>query len=185
MSTYRVHKVTAVPATFAANDVFFVGPASSPDFMEIYVANSAGDQLRRLITANDVALQISTAIDALDSTVVVADIDERDALAISGEVIVVDASADPTVDSGGAKYYANTAKDAWIKLSETESMDVVLAWASITGGPSSSPALIDAAVVAAHTHANKSELDKIAQDAEGNILYDGELPASGWSTEAW
>ena len=47
------------------------------------------------------------------------------------------------------------------------------------------PAQIDAAVAATHTHANKSELDKIGQDANGNLTYDGALPATGYSTVNW
>lgn len=185
MSSFNVHKVTAVPASFEANDVYFVRSSANSELLEIYVANNTGDALRRIITTDDVAAQISAAIAATDSTVVVNDISERDALDIRGEVIVVDATGDSTVGSGGAKYYANTAGDAWVKLSETESMDVVLAWSSITGGPASSPALIDAAVTASHVHPNKTEIDKIGQDSEGNLTYAGELPASGWTAEDW
>ena len=185
MPSFKIHKVTAVPLDFEANEVYFVGAPSNGDLLEIYVANSAGDALKRMMTTSDVAAQISAAIDARGSTVVVADIAERDALDIRGEVIVVDATDDPTVDSGGAKYYASTSGSEWVKLSETESMDVVLAWSAITGGPSSTSSQIDTAVLASHTHVNKSQLNKIDQDDDGNLTYNGELPATGWTQEDW
>ena len=57
-----------------------------------------------------------------------ADIAARDALTVNGGdfVYVSDASADATVDSGGALYRRNTANTAYTKLAEFESMDLTM-----------------------------------------------------------
>ena len=64
----------------------------------------------------------------LGSNYIVADIAARDALTglvASDEVYVIDASGDPTVDSGGAKYIWDGTQ--YLKQAEDESFDVVIA----------------------------------------------------------
>lgn len=56
--------------------------------------------------------------------IVVADIDTRDASSATGMVYVGDATADPTVKSGGALYIWNSVGSTWVKLAEFESMDL-------------------------------------------------------------
>lgn len=54
---------------------------------------------------------------------------------ISGnQAFVVDASGDPTVESGSAEYIYHDS--SWIKIAEVESMDAILEWANIVGKPS-------------------------------------------------
>ena len=53
-------------------------------------------------------------------------------------VTVLDATADSTVSSGGATYVYDGQN--WIKVSETESMDLVLQWANILNKPTAMPA---------------------------------------------
>ena len=69
-------------------------------------------------------------------TVVVEDIPARNAIEDKYEsliVYVIDAAADATVNSGGAMYiYAST---GWVKIAETESLDVVLEWSNIQNIP--------------------------------------------------
>lgn len=69
---------------------------------------------------------------------------------------MVDASADPTVDSGSATYVYSTAQSVWIKIAEAESMDVVLDWALIQNKPTAAVGAIDAA--AAFVSANSAAL---------------------------
>lgn len=57
----------------------------------------------------------------------VADIAARNALPLDGRgqmVIVVDATADATVASGGAYYVWNENADVWVKIGEAESLDI-------------------------------------------------------------
>ena len=67
---------------------------------------------------------------------VVNNIAARDALnAFTGlHALVVDASADNTVESGGAEYVYNGT--AWIKISELNDLDAVITWANIQNKPS-------------------------------------------------
>jgi hypothetical protein len=66
---------------------------------------------------------------------VVADIDARDALeTFAGlHALVLDATDDATVESGGAEYIHNGT--AWIKTSELNNLDTVITWANIQNKP--------------------------------------------------
>lgn len=46
-------------------------------------------------------------------------------------------------------------------------------WGNLTGKPSSTPLALDNAVTIAHSHNNKTVLDKIGQSAQGNFTYNG------------
>jgi len=188
LTAYSPHKVTAVPASYAANDVFFVAPASDPTKLEIHVANSAGTALRRLNTTTDIQGMIDASVALVGTGTIEDDIAARDAIAApknSQQVLVLDATGDATVTSGSATYVYKADTAEWIKISESESMDVVATWAAITGKPNSTPADIDSAVAQMHSHSNKTQLDLIDQDVNGNMLYDGSLPVSGWASAAW
>ena len=98
---------------------------------------------------------------------------------------MLDASADATVTSGAATYIYNSSTSAWLKIAEHESMDVTIDWTDIQNRPASSVADIDDAVTKRHTHANKTELDKIGQDANGKLTYNGALPVIAWNSVGW
>ena len=90
-----------------------------------------------LVQLDENALIPSTLIPAEFKEVkVVDDITARDALTdpyVGLSVFVKDASADETVNAGGAYYIYDGA--AWVKTAEAESMDVVLNWSAIQGKP--------------------------------------------------
>lgn len=104
-------------------------------------------------------------------------------------VMVTDASADSTVTSGWAIYRrkANTSDlttlSAWQKIAESESIDVVTSWSSITGKPSSAVTDIDDAVTKKHSHTNATTLDKLTDasttgaNAETILMYGTEQVA--------
>jgi hypothetical protein len=99
-------------------------------------------------------------------------------------IMVVDASADTTVNSGWAIYRKRVDTDpasldytkvngndaGWQKIAEKESIDVSLEWANINGKPSSAVADIDDAVSKKHDHANKAVLDLITYDTTNSAL---------------
>ena len=74
---------------------------------------------------------------------------------------------------------------SWIKISEAESLDVVVDWSDITNKPTSSVADIDDAVSKRHNHTNKTELDKIGENANELFTYNGVLPLTGWQSTTW
>jgi len=104
-------------------------------------------------------------------------------------VMVTDASGDSTVGSGWAIYRRKAgtttlnALTAWQKIAESESIDVVTSWASITGKPSSAVGDIDDAVTKRHTHSNKTTLDALTDasttgaNAETILMYGTEKVA--------
>lgn len=188
MAVLKLHKVTALPGTLEGHAVYLVAPSGNPDYVEMYVTSADGSSARRIINANDIQAMIDAAVAGIQGGLeIVADIAARDALTPSNGkyVLVLDASADPTVDSGAASYVWRAATSEWIKLTEYESLDMTITWSMIQGAPASSPAAIDAAVANSHTHANMTQLGKIGEDADGNLTYDGQPPRARLETTDW
>lgn len=189
MPTYQVFKETALPGSLQPNSIYLVAPAARPDFVEMYVTGTTAAVVKRVIDHATVQTMIDSAVAAgSGGIVIVDDIAARDAIEDPTNaltVLVVDASADPTVNAGGATYVYRASNTSWIKISETESLDLVLDWANLTGRPTSAVADIDAAVAARHSHTNKTQLDKVGEDGEGNFTYGGTAPKISWNTTEW
>lgn len=185
MATYKVFKETALPGNLAANAIYLVAPAAHPGYLEIYVTDATGSAQRRTPTITDIQSIVTASLQG--GNVVVSDITERNALTKRDGLIalVIDATGDATVALGAATYVWRASTTAWIKISEAESLDASIAWANITGKPTSSPAQIDGAVGAAHSHANMTQLSKIGEDGSGNFTYNGNLPVIAWDSTSW
>ncbi len=182
----KVFKETAVPATWVADAIYFI-TATNANFTECYVTSSTAVP-RRIPNESDINSMIAAGISSANELVIVSDITERNALlplTTVKNVFVKNATGDSTVVSGGAYYLYDPVTSTWIKTSEAESLDVVLQWSSIQGGPTSSPTQIDGAVTNSHTHTNKTQLDKVGEDGSGNLTYNGTLPYTGWETTNW
>lgn len=188
MPTVKIHKTTALPGTLEGHAVYLVAPASKPNYVEMYVTSADGSQARRIINSDDIQAMIDASVASVSGGLeIVADIAARNALSpTNGKyVLVLDASADPTVNRGAASYVWRAATSEWIKLTEYESMDMTITWAMIQGGPTSAPSAIDAAVANSHTHANMTQLDKVGEDANGDFTYDGNPPRARLETAGW
>ena len=189
MASLSIYRETALPGTLADNSIYFVAPAARPDYVEIYVTGNDATTVKRVIDENDVQTLIdaSAGSGGANTLEIVNDITARDALVLESNtlVLVLDASADATVESGAATYAYRHSDTSWTKISEAESLDINFSWANLTGKPTSSVADIDDAVAKKHTHTNKTELDKVGQDASGNLTYSGSLPATGWASSNW
>lgn len=185
MATFNVFKETALPGTLQANSIYYVTAANS-DHVEMYVTNNDGTAVRRQLTEADVQILINNSLSAISALEVVADIAARDALTLSSNtmVLVKDATADPTVNSGAATYVWDQGLSDYDKISEFESLDLVLNWTDIVGGPTSTPSQIDTAVTQTHTHSNKTQLDNISEDANNHMTYNGDAVVLS-KTIAW
>ena len=186
-TTFKPFKLTAVPTLPCdANAIFIVAPTGKPNYIEIYVSNNAGTALKRLLTDTDIQALIDASISGLAGEMpIVADIAARNALASTltknTQVLVLDATGDPTVTSGAATYLYRVSTDSFIKLNEAESIDLVLQWANIQGKPTSSPTAIDTAVGNSHVHnGNLTQLNKIGENADGFLTYNNAFPKTGW-----
>jgi hypothetical protein len=190
-TTFKPSKLTAVPSLPCdPNAVFFVAPTLKPNYIEIYVSNSAGTALKRLLTDADIQALIDASISGLAGEMpIVTDIAARNALSPTKntQVLVLDATGDSTVASGAATYLYRVSTTSWIKLSEAESLDLILQWANIQGKPTSSPSAIDTAVGNSHVHnSNLTQLNKIGENADALFTYNNALPKIGWEgTIAW
>lgn len=197
MAQFKVFRETALPTSLQPYSIYYVAPASKPNYVEIYVSDATGSSARRVLNDNDIQGMIDASIANLSAIEVVDSISDRDDLFVGNNsqqanklVLVIDATGDPTVSSGSATYLWRVLQDSpplgeWIKIAEYESMDLVLSWANLQGKPNSSPSDIDDAVAKRHTHANKTELDKIGEDANGFFTYNGNFPVIAWDSVSW
>lgn len=182
----KVFKETGVPSTWIADAIYFIKSANV-NYTECYVTSSTGVP-RRIPNESDINSMIAANIASSNELAIVADITARNALlplTTVKNVYVKNATGDSTVASGGAYYLYDPTTSTWIKTSEAESLDVVLQWNNIQGKPTSTSAQIDSAVANSHTHSNKTQLNKISEDANGNFIYNGILPYTGWETTNW
>lgn len=186
MATYSIYKETTLPGVLQANSIYLVAPAARPDYVEMYVTGTSASTIKRIIDAAQVQSLIDAAVSGINTLEVVANIAARNALTPTRniQVLVLDATGDATVASGAATYVYRFSTTSWIKISEAESQDVVLQWSNIQNKPTSSVADIDDAVTKKHTHANKTELDKIGESG-GQFTYNGSRPVIDWTSSAW
>lgn len=188
----KFYKVASLPGTLEADSFYFV---ANGDYAESYVTDNAGvaKSIGNSVMIEEVAsellggskFQITDTITTRDA------IDTSDGLAFL--VLVVDATLDATVNTGGALYAWDPNEGTsgeYKKVAEYESMDIDFStisidWSQITNGPTSTPAQIDQAVTDSHTHANKTELDKVGEDGSGYLTYDGTRVGTIWDLLNW
>lgn len=186
-SFLRIERVTALPDPLTASTMYIVKSATA-GLAEVFVTGTDVAEVRHIVNKNDIQAMINTSVADFNNIQVVADNAARDAL-VDGTrnflVLSLDATADATVNAGAALYVFDKATMNFTKVSEFESMDITLTWDAIQGKPTSTVADIDDAVTKRHTHANKVELDKIGQDANGNLTYDGAYPKAALATAGW
>lgn len=182
MSKINFHQVSALPGTLQNDSFYYV---INGNYVESYLTNNSG-VAKMIGNSTMINALIDAKLTGLNALEIVADISARNALSLTNNtmVLVTDASADATVNSGAALYAYNQSTTSFTKVSEYESLDVTLNWSDIQGGPSSTPGAIDQAVADSHTHSNKSELDKIGEDGDGHATYDGD-PIVQFSTDNW
>lgn len=187
MPDIKFFRETGLPGTLQSSAIYIIAPPSKPDYVEIYITNSTGTAAKRVPTDTDIQGMIDSSISGMSGLQVVADIAARNALnpTTNQLVLVLNATGDNTVGSGAATYVYRSATTSWIKISEAESLDAIVNWSNIQGRPTSSASAIDAAVANSHTHANKTQLDKIGENGDGFFTYNGNLPAIAWNNVTW
>jgi hypothetical protein len=106
---------------------------------------------------------------------------------------VLDATADPTVDTDWAIYKRTTYPDqtdfeqGWEKVADHESLDIAVTWEALQKIlPQSSPEDIDDMVSHMHSHDNKSTLDGITESSDpDHFAYKGEEVALRKDVSHW
>lgn len=172
MAQLRIERVNSLPDPLQPSTLYYV-KGSDSDLVDLYLTGTDVSELRHSITKPEIQTLINSAVSTFQSFLVVQDIAERNALVLTASVLVfvMDATADPTVHQGSAMYVWDQVNSAWYKIAEYESLDIVLDWTNIQGGPQSSPSAIDAAVQASHTHSNQEVLDQLGVTNTGRLTY--------------
>jgi len=186
MATLKIRKVTSLPTTLEPSCLYLISTAD-PALMEIAVSSADGTTSRHIINSAEIQNMINAALASFSSLEVFPNIAARDAApvpTVPTHAMVLDATADPTVNIGAATYIYDPATAQWYKISEAESMDVVLQWSSIVGKPTSSVVSIDDAVIKRHDHVNKALLD-VLSDVAGELYYNGIPIRAFLDEEAW
>lgn len=186
MANLKIRKVNTLPGTYEGSTLYMVKHATNPNLFDLYLSTTDGTSVRHIITQSDISSMITSAVAAFNTVEVVADIAARNALVLTAnaQVLVLDATGDSTVTTGAALYVYDYATTTWHKVSEFESLDVVLEWASIQNRPTSTVAQIDQAVSDSHTHANKALLDLLSQTS-GHLYYNGQPVRPYLEEETW
>lgn len=183
-TTLKFMKVNSLPATYDPSTFYLV---RNGNFAETYVTTANGTALS-VGNSSMINNLIDAKLNAMKVLVQVADIAERDSQAATATgnamYLVTNATADTTVTAGAALYFYNKATNTFTKVSEYESLDIVLQWNNIQGRPASSPAALDDAVAKAHTHSNKATLDALG-DSGGTLTYGGVPVQGSWITTDW
>lgn len=169
-----IQRVDALPGTLAAETIYLVKTGSE---LTLTVTGADADVVATTVSKVDVNTAISTAIGDLgvsNSVEFAADINARDAMTLTKStfVYVADATIDETVTAGAAMYLYDLANTTWHKVTEYESLDLVLSWDNIIGMPRSSVAEIDDAVAVSHIHENMPVLNQLS-DVGGKLQYNG------------
>lgn len=178
----KFHKVTSLPVTLVPDSFYFV---SNGTIAESYLTDSTGIA-KSIGNSQMIQSIVDASLAGINTIEIVANITERDALnpTTNITVLVLDASADSTVTSWAAQYAYRASTTSWIKLTEYESLDLVIDWADIQNKPASSVADIDDAVNQKHSHTNKVQLDKIGEDANGDLTYNSQA-IGVFNTKNW
>ena len=187
MALFQVFKETALPGTLQANSIYLIAPAGSPSYIEMYVTGTSAATVKRILNETDIQTMISASLAGLSDLEIVADIAARNALTpVNGSMcLVLDATGDATVQVGAATYVYQLSATKWIKIAEHESLDLVLEWSALQNKPTSAVADIDDAVSKRHIHTNKTQLDKVGENGNGLLTYNGLLPKIAWDSTAW
>lgn len=182
------YAVIALPEPLEPNSFYYVDNGA---VAESYLTDAAGNAKsvgNTVMISQLVATALADWEKTSNSMPIVADIAARDALILTLEknsfILVLDASADPTVESGSALYAYDFETATVHKIAEYESMDLIIRWTDIQGRPESTSEQIDSTVGKAHTHSNKAVLDKFTE-AGGVLLYGGEGIETQWATKDW
>ncbi len=182
----QVNKVTALPnvGDRDANTMYLVGDTAVADSLEIHMTSSDGATTIHIPTKTEISAMVGGQIASFNNIRVVATYADMAALIAENRsmvVMVLDATGDATVGSGGAAYVlqatgtAEAPTASYYKIYEFEALteNFVLNWSAIVGKPASSAAAIDDAVAKTHTHANKALLDVLDVNGDGDLTLNG------------
>lgn len=130
------YAVSALPGSLEPDSFYYVANGS---VAESYLTDKLGNakSVGNTVMINQLITAALASWEGANGMPIVADIAARDALFATATAnmlaLVIDASADPTVESGSALYAYDFGSSTVYKVAEYESMDLVIQWASIQG----------------------------------------------------
>lgn len=183
MSKIKFYKTISLPDIPEPDSLYFV---LNNNIVDTYLTSSTGEirSTGNSEMINDIITDRLSDYNLID---IVNDISERNLLPRNKNflVMVLDATDDETVNSGSALYAYIESSDTFTKVTEYESLDLVLSWDNLQNKPNSSVGEIDISVSLSHEHQNKSIIDNFSVDELGMLTYNGQPLSSTWTTNDW
>lgn len=176
-SRQYIRRVNQLPTNMEANAIYVVKP---PGALEADLVFTGSDPLvvARTISRVDIEQIVGDAVDASTSITFKQSYGDMlsDRPTSNALIYVADATGDPTSTTVVRVYLYNKETDTFTGFPSTgggggPGGDVT--WGQILGRPNSTPAQIDQAVAAMHTHANKAVLDLIGENAQQKLTFRG------------
>lgn len=181
----KFFKVEVLPDILEPSSFYYV---ESGGYAEAYLTDNNGiaKAVGNTMFINDV---VTRSILGVNDLQIVENIAQRDAMTALATknlmILVIDATADITVVKGSALYAFSFEPQTTYKVSEYESLDVIVTWAMVHDKPYSTVEEIDDAVTKRHRHANKEVIDKWGVSASGVPTFDGRPVDAVWKTNNW
>ena len=151
---YKPYRLNAIPATPEANSIYYTPGADGE--LVVTVTGNTGAVVYSTLTEADVLAAIAAAGIIQQEVIATPTIATRDALTLTANALVMvgDATADPSVTTGGAFYFFEMATGLFTLTSRLEDLNLIINWGDIQNIP--------AAVTALGT------------DVDGDITYNGD-----------
>ncbi len=141
----KIRKVLTLPGVLETDTVYVVkstDPTSTLDYQIMHMTNNAGTISYSGITFGMIDSHIDNKINAYSSAASSTKIYATYAAMLAATAPlynefahVIDATGDVTVVAGGATYLYNFNTATYVKVSEFESMDVIIDWVNVVNKP--------------------------------------------------
>lgn len=188
MSKFKIVRVNNLPTTYTPSTMYILKKSES-GFAEVYYTNNDGTALVPGITEQFITDKfVSLLASGLGQVNIVETIEDRNSISKNGNclIMVIDSRGDEYGSNGTVLYLYHSATLKYYRISVFNSYGDgsqtgsggASNWEELLGRPLSAPAQIDEAVNMAHSHDNKSSLDRIGVTSDGILTVDGRVFAN-------
>jgi hypothetical protein len=201
MAAVNFFKVSGVPANeYLQNNSLYFVYNSENTFVDFYLTGSDAATYGAHNVSNTAAVNalIDSKLTSFTNLKIVSNIEARDALTLTSSsfVLVADATDDSTVKSGAALYVYDAGTGYYTKVTEYESLDILDLFENkaVLDKFSEDDGSVNAEAAGTVLYdgrplelANRTQVDKIGEDTDGNLTYNGSPvnAVTNWSAIEW
>ena len=132
---YKPYRLNSIPSTPEANSIYYTPSATGE--LVVTVTGNTGAVIYSTMTEADVLATIAAAGIIQQEVIATPTIATRDALTLTANALVMvgDATADPSVTTGGAFYFFEMATGLFTLTSRLEDLNLIIDWGDIQNIP--------------------------------------------------